>query len=73
MGGLMNRIADNWRPLFTIADLIGLDWPARIREAAGILIGTEPDSDDSVLLADIKTTFEARGADRLSSEEICEA
>ena len=73
MGGLINRTADNWRPLFTIADLIGLDWPARIREAAGILIGTEPDSDDSVLLADIKTTFEAKGADRLSSEEICEA
>jgi hypothetical protein len=73
MGGLINRTADNWRPLFTIADLIGFDWPARIREAAGILIGTEPDSDDSVLLADIKTTFEARDADRLSSEEICEA
>jgi hypothetical protein len=72
MGGLINRTADNWRPLFTIADLIGLDWPARIREAADILIGTEPDSDDSVLLADIKTTFEARDADRLSSEEICE-
>jgi len=64
---LINRTADNWRPLFTIADLIGLDWPARIREAADIMIGTEPDSDDSVLLADIKTTFEARDADRLSS------
>jgi hypothetical protein len=73
MGGLINRTADNWRPLFTIADLIGLDWPVRIREAADALIGTEPDSDDSVLLADIKTTFEARDADRLSSEEICEA
>jgi hypothetical protein len=73
MGGLINRTADNWRPLFTIADLIGLDWPRRIREAADILIGTEPDSDDSVLLGDIKTTFEARSADRLSSEEICEA
>jgi hypothetical protein len=72
MGGLINRTADNWRPLFTIADLIGLDWPERIREAADILIGTEPDSDDSVLLADIKTAFEARDADRLSSEEICE-
>jgi hypothetical protein len=37
------------------------------------MIGTEPDSDDSVLLADVKITFEARDADRLSSEEICEA
>jgi hypothetical protein len=73
MGGLINRTADNWRPLFTIADLIGLDWPARIREAADILIGTEPDSDDSVLLVDIKNAFEAVDVDRLSSEEICEA
>jgi hypothetical protein len=73
MGGLINRTADNWRPLFTIADLIGLDWPARIREAADVLIGTEPDSDDSVLLADIKIAFEAKDTDRLSSEEICEA
>jgi len=72
MGGLINRTADNWRPLFTIADLIGLDWPGRIREAADILIGTEPDSDDSVLLADIKIAFEAKDVDRLSSEEICE-
>jgi putative DNA primase/helicase len=72
MGCLINRTADNWRPLFTIADLIGLDWPARIREAAGILIGTEPDSDDSVLLADVETAFEAKDTDRLSSEEICE-
>jgi hypothetical protein len=73
MGDLINRTADNWRPLFTIADLIGLDWPARIREAADILIGTEPDSDDSVLLADIKTAFGTKEGDRLSSEEICEA
>jgi putative DNA primase/helicase len=73
MGDLINRTADNWRPLFAIADLIGFDWPARIRDAAYALIGTEPDSDDSVLLADIKATFEARGADRLSSEDICEA
>jgi hypothetical protein len=73
MGSLINRTADNWRPLFAIADLIGLDWPARIRDAAYALIGTEPDSDDSVLLADIKATYEAKGTDRLSSEDICEA
>jgi putative DNA primase/helicase len=72
MGGLINRTADNWRPLFAIADLIGSDWPMRIREAAQTLIGTEPDSDDTILLADIKATFEAKDTDRLSSEEICE-
>ena len=30
MGALINRDADNWRPLFAIADLIGADWPERI-------------------------------------------
>lgn len=73
MGGLINRVADNWRPLFTLADLIGFEWPKRIREAAHALIGSEPDSDDSVLLADTKEAFEAKGVDRLSSEEICES
>ena len=74
MVGLINRVADNWRPLFAIADAIGSDWPTRIRDAAHALIGTEPDSDDSVLLADIKAAFEAKTTtDRLSSEEICEA
>ena len=24
-----NRLADNWRPLFAIADVAGADWPAR--------------------------------------------
>ena len=30
MRGLFNRQADNWRPLFAIADLVGGEWPARI-------------------------------------------
>jgi putative DNA primase/helicase len=34
MGDLINRTADNWRPLFAIADLIGEDWPERSRLAA---------------------------------------
>jgi hypothetical protein len=72
MGSLINRTADNWRPLFTIADLIGDDWPIRIRNAAYALIDTEPDSDDSILLSDIKIIFEAKGVDRLSSEDICD-
>jgi hypothetical protein len=73
MGGLINRVADNWRPLFTLADLIGDDWPSRARDAASEIIGTEPDSDDSLLLADIKDAYHAKRDDRLSSEEICKA
>ena len=38
MGGLANRPADNWRPLFAVADLAGGTWPARIRAAAEVLI-----------------------------------
>ena len=32
--GLYNRTADNWRPLFQIADVAGGDWPERARAAA---------------------------------------
>ena len=41
MGSLINRDADNWRPLFAIADVIGEDWPERIREAAAMLVPRE--------------------------------
>ena len=34
MGGLINRVADNWFPLFAIAEVIGGEWPARARQAA---------------------------------------
>ena len=72
MGGLINRVADNWRPLFAIADLIGDDWPDRAREAAASLMPKETESIGPMLLEDIKAAFEAKNTDRLSSEEICE-
>src|SRR5262249_25884859 len=34
MGGLFNRIADNWRPLFAIADAIGGGRPGRLPDQA---------------------------------------
>jgi uncharacterized protein DUF3631 len=46
MNGLINRNADNWRPLFAIADLIGSDWPERIRQAAAALSPREADQHD---------------------------
>ena len=36
-GDAINRIGDNWLPLFAIADVIGNDWPDRVREAAASL------------------------------------
>jgi hypothetical protein len=75
MGGLINRVADNWRPLFAIADAISSDWPDRIRQACADLMPSSENADsiDTMLLADIKTIFDDNGADRLSSEQICEA
>jgi len=74
MGGLINRPADNWRPLFAIADVIGGDWPERIREACAALMPKgDGDSNDTMLLLDIGVIFDKEGTDRLSSEEICEA
>jgi putative DNA primase/helicase len=34
MVGLVNRTADNWRPLFAIADVVGGTWPERAHKAA---------------------------------------
>ena len=70
MGRLVNRDADNWRPLFAIADTIGSDWPERIRNAAAALAPRESQSVGIMLLADIKTLFDDKGTDRLASAEI---
>jgi putative DNA primase/helicase len=73
MGGLINRVADNWRPLFTLADFIGLDWPGRIRDACAALMPKgDADSTDTMMLADIKADFIQKGADRFFSEQVCE-
>jgi Protein of unknown function (DUF3631) len=73
MGGLINRVADNWRPLFAIADAIGSDWPSRAREAAASLMPREVESIGPMLLNDIKSVFDDRATDRLSSADVCEA
>jgi hypothetical protein len=73
MGGLINRIADNWRPLFTIADCIGGEWPARVRQAAVALAPREADSIGTMLLTDIKAVFDEKQIDRLASADVCEA
>jgi hypothetical protein len=79
MGGLINRAADNWRPLFAIADAIGSDWPERARSAALALMPSEADSHGTILLNDIKTIFDDRKreagdwADRIFSEALAEA
>ena len=60
---LRNREADNWRPLFGVADLAGGDWPAIVRRAAGSLKARAESRDEAVspqerLLRDAFTVFD---------------
>ena len=71
-----NRLADNWRPLFAIADAAGCDWPARAAAAFAALTPSE-DADaqgiGATLLADIAAVFAGAEADKLPSAELAEA
>jgi hypothetical protein len=77
---LFNRDADNWRPLFQIADVAGGEWPQRARAAA---LSGAPDLDEvsllELLLGDIGDIFDAMPDDlldpkakRISSAEMIE-
>jgi Protein of unknown function (DUF3631) len=69
---LRNRAADNWRILLSIADDLGYSEAARC--AAVTSCATRPDEDPGVvLLADIRTVFQARGVDRIASLALVEA
>jgi putative DNA primase/helicase len=69
-----DRARDNWRPLLSIADAVGGDWPRLARETARAMASGEPETESkrTLLLRDLKTIFEER-RDRLSSEEIVQA
>jgi putative DNA primase/helicase len=70
--GLNDRAADNWEPLFAIAEAAGGDWPERARAAALVLSGAEQEAPslNVELLADIRKAFEIEGTDRLSGAEL---
>jgi hypothetical protein len=58
--GIINREADNWRPLLAIADVAEGDWPERARNAARAAHITAVDDDASLLellLGDIRDAF----------------
>jgi putative DNA primase/helicase len=60
---ITNRAADNWRPLFAIADVIGREWPQRLREIAVNVVLLEAGEDPSTgakLLQDIRVIFRDR-------------
>jgi hypothetical protein len=71
VGQLQNRVADNWRALFAIADAVGGEWPKRLRAIAATAAATRSEQSIRVqLLTDIKAAFEAKDADRMSSEDL---
>jgi Protein of unknown function (DUF3631)/VirE N-terminal domain len=71
--GVFNRLADNWRPLFAIAEVVGADWPQRCADAFSKLTSAaskaEADGLREMLLADIQGLF---NTDRMFSREIIE-
>jgi Protein of unknown function (DUF3631) len=61
MGELMNRMADNWRPLFAIADAAGARWPEKVREIAAAADKATTEQSISIrLLQDIRWIFDGR-------------
>ena len=73
--GVFNRMADNWRPLLAIADAVGGEWPWRARSAierGGTPAAGDEQSVRALLLADIRTIFAERSAERLASAELIE-
>lgn len=71
--GAFNRIADNWRPLFAVAEVAGGDWLRRAAEAFAKLTANEDMEAHGIgtmLLADIADLFGAAGMERLSSAHI---
>jgi Protein of unknown function (DUF3631) len=75
MGQLINRVADNWRPLFAIADIAGGKWPKHARTVAhGAEAKKEDQSVGTRLLSDIREIFTTRPeSDRISSTELASA
>jgi len=70
---LRGRIADKWEPLIAIADAAGGHWPRTARRVALAMSGErEPMPQGAQLLAGVRSVFEERGVDRLSSEQLCE-
>jgi Protein of unknown function (DUF3631) len=57
--GIVNRAADNWRPLLAIADVAGGQWPERGRKAAEASRNAEGDDGSrlEILLGDIRDVF----------------
>jgi hypothetical protein len=73
--GAFNRLADNWRPLFAVAEIAEGDWPQRAATAFAKLTSRD-DADahgiGAMLLADIRQTFAESQEGRTFSKSLVE-
>ena len=72
---LNDRAQDNWEPLLAIADIAGEHWPKMARSAALKLAGMEQDtaSLSAELLTDIRSVFDDKQSDRISTADLLQA
>jgi len=74
---LHDRACDNWEPLLSIADVIGGEWPEKLRAAAVALeLSASSDEDDTagvMLLSDCWQVFEEKNVTRISSQDLTDA
>jgi putative DNA primase/helicase len=69
--GLDDRQKDNWEPLLAIADIAGGRWSELARETAIAMSSQEENkSYKTELLEDIKSVFESRKIDRISTHDL---
>ena len=72
VGGLRDRVNEVWRPLLAIAEAGGERWATRARRAA-VALSADVEDDSSwglLLLADIRTVFEERDAERVATTDL---
>jgi Protein of unknown function (DUF3631) len=70
---LNDRAADNWRPLISIASVVGGQWPKHAREAAKALSADADEAETSVgvmLLSDLQDLFRESEGEPLPTEHI---
>ena len=66
-----DRADDNWYPLFAIAEVIGGDWPGKVRTSMSKLAKVgNAEAIGIKLLIDIKYIFETENRDRIFSKDL---
>lgn len=69
---IVDRVADNWRPLLAIADAAGGHWPVTARRAA-VLLSSDPEDSGSpgeMLFRDIRAAYGGGQTDRVESAAV---